>query len=357
MRPRALVAWMLLVTALAGCMAADGEPSAETRTVTSAGTAGAAEPAVHPFVGGLTSPWGVLPLRNGSALIGERDTGAIKLATDGHVSVVRTLADVRPAGEGGLLGLASTPDERTVLAYFTAAADNRIVSMTWDGKALGEPSVIFSGIPNGGRHNGGRMVVGPDGLLYVGTGETGDTDLSQDKGALGGKILRLTTAGKPAPGNPFGTAVYSYGHRNVEGLAFDGAGRLWASEFGDQSWDELNLIVAGGDYGWPTVEGSSTDPAFVNPKLVWNTSDASPSGLAYWKGELWMAALRGQQLWEIPLDGETASTPVGHFRGTYGRLRSVVATADAQTLLLSTSNTDGRGRPKAGDDRILQLSR
>ena len=325
----AVAALAALVTVLVGC-GTRSEPSAETRTATSAGSSGpGGAPTAAPLVDGLTSPWGLVALRGGSVLVSERDTGAIKLVTDGRARLLTTLPEVRPAGEGGLLGLTTTPDEKTVFAYLTASEDNRIVS----------------------------MVVGPDGLLYVGTGETGETDLSQDKGALGGKILRLTTDGQPAPDNPFGTAVYSYGHRNVEGLAFDDAGRLWASEFGDSSWDELNLITKGGNYGWPTVEGSSSNPDFVNPKLVWKTSDASPSGLAFWQGELWMAALRGQQLWEIPLDGPTAGTPIGRFTGTYGRLRSVAVTPDAQTLLLSTSNTDGRGDERSGDDRILELSR
>jgi len=201
------------------------------------------------------------------------------------------------------------------------------------------------------------MAIGPDGYLYVTTGETGNSSLAQDKGSLGGKILRLTLDGKPAPGNPFGTEIYSYGHRNIQGLAFDDQGRLWASEFGDTSWDELNLITKGGNYGWPLVEGSGSGEGLINPKIVWRTSDASPSGLAYWQGELWMAALRGGRLWEIPLDGTSTGKPIAHFTDTYGRLRSVIPSHDGTSLLLTSSNTDGRGDPGPGDDKLYRITR
>ena len=185
--------------------------------------------------------------------------------------------------------------------------------MSWDGSRLGEPETVLTGIPKGGIHNGGRMAIGPDGFLYVGTGETGDTSLAQDLDSLGGKILRLTLDGRPAPGNPFDSAVWSYGHRNVQGLAFDGEGRLWASEFGQNTWDELNLITKGADYGWPRVEGSGNVEGMTDPVVVWRTGDASPSGLAFWRGELWMASLRGARLWEIPVTGAEAGEPVAHF--------------------------------------------
>jgi glucose/arabinose dehydrogenase len=142
----------------------------------------------------------------------------------------------------------------------------------------------------------------------------------------------------------------------VQGLAFDDQNRLWASEFGDQTWDELNLITKGGNYGWPEVEGSGQTDGTINPKLVWKTSDASPSGLAYWKGELWMAALRGERLWEIPVQGTDVSTPQAHFTGQYGRLRSVTVSPN-DTLLLTASNTDGRGDPKDNDDQLLEVTR
>jgi glucose/arabinose dehydrogenase len=368
---------LLLVT---GCSNAATEPSAETRTAgqTAASSAPAAspepssaeassptpsavqsrgEPRAREIVADLVTPWGLVTLEDGSFLISERDTGKILRVRNDSTSLVRTIDEASPAGEGGLLGLAVTRDEKTVFAYYTAANDNRIVSMSWDGRDLGAPKVILRGIPKGFIHNGGRMVIGPDDYLYVGTGESGEGSLAQDKDSLGGKILRLRVDGRPAPGNPFDNEVFSYGHRNVQGLAFDADGRLWASEFGQQTWDELNLIREGANYGWPEVEGSGKVKGMTNPKVVWRTRDASPSGLAYWQGELWMAGLRGERLWEIPLDGSSTRDPIAHFRGDYGRLRTVVVARDGSSLLLSNSNTDGRGDPSPHDDRLFRVTR
>jgi glucose/arabinose dehydrogenase len=368
---------LLLVT---GCTNAANEPSAETRTAgqTAASSAPATspqpnsaeassstpsavqsrgEPRAQEIVADLVTPWGLVTLKGGSCLISERDTGKIFRIRNDSTSLVRTIDEASPAGEGGLMGLAVTKDEKTVFAYYTAANDNRIVSMSWDGRDLGAPKVILRGIPKGFIHNGGRMVIGPDDYLYVGTGESGDGSLAQDKESLGGKILRLRVDGRPAPGNPFDNEVFSYGHRNVQGLAFDADGRLWASEFGQQTWDELNLIREGANYGWPEVEGSGQVKGMTNPKVVWRTRDASPSGLAYWQGELWMAGLRGERLWEIPLDGTSTGDPIAHFRGDYGRLRTVVVAHDGNSLLLSNSNTDGRGDPSRDDDRLFRVTR
>jgi glucose/arabinose dehydrogenase len=323
---------------------AGGPAALESRTVTT----------------GLTSPWGLSATSEEAVLLSERDTGRI-LRLDpgsGEREELRTLPDVVPGGEAGLLGLALTPDESQLLAYYTVEESSRIVSMPWDGESLGEPEVLLEGIPGGaGYHQGGALVVGPDDLLYVGTGDNGVPESAQDRGSLSGKVLRLTLDGQPAPGNPFDDEVYSYGHRNVQGLAFDDEGRLWASEFGANAWDELNLIEAGANYGWPQVEGSGGGEGLTDPVVVWRTEDASPSGLAYWDGSLWMAALRGERLWEIPLaDGaDLVEQPVAHLAGELGRLRSVLALPDA--LLLVTSNTDGRGEVRDGDDRALLLTR
>jgi glucose/arabinose dehydrogenase len=375
-----LVAACSALVLVTGCTDAANEPSADTRTAgqtpaTSAPTPtpepstpaassptpsavrSRGEPRAREIVSDLQAPWGLVALKDGTFLISERDTREIVRIRSGSTSRVRTIDEADPAGEGGLLGLAITEDEKTVFAYYTAANDNRIVSMSWDGRDLGASKVILRGIPKGFRHNGGRMVIGPDGYLYVGTGESGDGSLSQDKDSLGGKILRLRADGRPAPGNPFGNEVFSYGHRNVQGLAFDADGRLWASEFGQQAWDELNLIRGGANYGWPKVEGSGTVKGMTNPKVVWRTDDASPSGLAYWQGALWMAGLRGERLWEIPLDGTSTRAPIAHFGGDYGRLRTVVVAHDGKSLLLSNSNTDGRGDPSRDDDRLFRVTR
>ena len=363
---------LLLTTA---CSGSANEPSAETRTAeptaassaspsnapssspSSSGVASRGDPRATEIASDLAAPWGLIPLKDRSFLIAERDEGKIVRVENDSASQVRTIDEVDPGGEGGLLGLAITKDEKTVFAYYTAANDNRIVSMSWDGRELGAPKVILRGIPKGFIHNGGRMVVGPDDYLYVGTGESGTGRLSQDKDSLGGKILRLRLDGRPAPGNPFDNEVFSYGHRNVQGLAFDDQGRLWASEFGQNRWDELNLITKGADYGWPDVEGSGSVRGMTNPKVVWHTDEASPSGLAYWQNSLWMAGLRGQRLWEIPVDGTKTGDPIAHFRGDYGRLRTVQVAADAGSLLLTNSNTDGRGDPASDDDRLFQITR
>jgi glucose/arabinose dehydrogenase len=272
---------------------------------------------------------------------------------------------VTAGGEAGLLGLALSPQfgsDHLLYAYFTTESDNRIARMTYDpsrpkGEQLGAPDTIVRDIPSGTIHNGGRLAFGPDGMLYAGTGETGQRGLAQDMSSLGGKILRMTPDGQPPKDNPVaGSLVYSPGHRNVQGLAWDTQGRLWADEFGQDTWDELNLIEPGKNYGWPTVEGIAHRSGFVDPVAQWHTDQASPSGIAYAAGCIWMAALKGERLWRIPLNGATtAAAPQAFFTGTYGRLRSVVA-LDDHTLLLSTSNTDGRGTPKSGDDRILKVS-
>jgi glucose/arabinose dehydrogenase len=366
---------LLLIT---GCSNAANEPNAETRTAgqTSSTTAASpapsspeassptpstvrsrGEPRARAIVADLEAPWGLVTLKDGSFLLSERDTRKILRVRNDSTSLVRTIDQASPAGEGGLMGLAVTKDEKTVFAYYTAANDNRIVSMSWDGRDLGAPKVILRGIPKGFVHNGGRMVIGPDDYLYVGTGESGDGSLAQDKDSLGGKILRLRLDGRPAPGNPFDNEVFSYGHRNVQGLAFDAEARLWASEFGQQTWDELNLIKPGANYGWPEVEGSGKAKGMTNPKVVWRTRDASPSGLAYWQGALWMAGLRGERLWEIPVEGTSTRDPIAHFRGDYGRLRTVVVAHDGNSLLLSNSNTDGRGDPSRDDDRLFRATR
>ncbi|MFB8236781.1 PQQ-dependent sugar dehydrogenase [Kitasatospora purpeofusca] len=315
---------------------------------------------------GLDSPWGLAVLPGGDLLVSERDSARILSvsAKDGSRTVAGTVPGVTSGGEGGLLGLALSPDFATdhrVYAYFSTGSDNRIVRLDLDpsrpaGSQLGAPTVLFSGIPHGPRHNGGRIAFGPDGFLYAGTGDANDRSLAQDRDSLGGKILRLTRDGDPAPGNPFpGSAVWSLGHRNVQGLAWDPQGRLWASEFGQDTWDELNPITPGGNYGWPTVEGTAGRAGFTDPIAQWHTADASPSGIAFADGAVWVAALRGTRLWRVPVDGDRAAgAPQEFLRGDYGRLRTVAADGDG-TLLLVTDNTDGRGSPRPGDDRILRL--
>ncbi|WP_028636240.1 PQQ-dependent sugar dehydrogenase [Nocardioides sp. URHA0032] len=313
---------------------------------------------------GLAVPWGIGFLPDGDAVVTERDTRRV-LVIDGSTYDVHQVGLISAAvplgdqgGEAGLLGVAVSPDfEQDHLLYFylSTAVDNRIVKATLEHGRLGPTTVILDGIPNGFIHDGGRLAFGPDGYLYASTGETGDAELAQDKGTLAGKILRMTTDGKPAPGNPFpGSQIWSYGHRNVQGLAFDDDDRLWASEFGQDTYDELNLIEKGHDYGWPMVEGRGSGKGLTNPQVVWPTDVASPSGLAYLDGHLWLASLRGERLWRVDLHGDHAVHPVDYFVGKYGRMRTVVVTPDGR-LWVTTSNRDGRGDPQPGDDRILLI--
>ncbi|MHB8796010.1 MAG: PQQ-dependent sugar dehydrogenase [Candidatus Nanopelagicales bacterium] len=310
---------------------------------------------------GLTSPWGLAFLPDGSALVGERDTGLILRVAPGggRPQPLGRVAGVVPAGEGGLLGLAVPPgsDPRFVFAYITTARDNRVVRLAWDGKSLGRPEPVLTGIPSAPFHDGGRLLISPRRELFIATGDATQGDLAQDRSSLAGKVLRVTLAGRPFPGNPFpGSPVYSLGHRNVQGLALDGIGRLWATEFGEKDVDELNWIRPGRNYGWPLHEGATSEPGFVNPVVEWSpTALASPSGLAILDGVAYVASLRGEVLWQVRLRGTEAGRPRAVPLGDLGRLRTVVAAPDG-SLWLVTSNTDGRGDPRAGDDRILRLS-
>ncbi len=308
----------------------------------------------------LEVPWGIAFLPGGDALVGERMAAKLlRVSPSGDVRTIGKVPGVHPEGEGGLLGIALSPsyaDNHLVYAYITAADDNRIVRFTLRHDKIGTPHPIVTGIAKAEFHNGGRIVFGPDGMLYASTGDAELGSRAQDKGSLNGKILRMTPDGKPAPGNPFdGSRVYSYGHRNVEGLAFDHDGRLWATEFGQSKVDELNLIKPGHNYGWPAVQGRSDNPKFTNPKVTWPTEQASPSGAAIAGGALYAGALRGERLYRVPLDGHGhVGNPKSYFTDRYGRLRSVHLAPDG-SLWVTTSNRDGRGDPVSSDDRIIRV--
>jgi glucose/arabinose dehydrogenase len=359
---------MLTMTKAAAAIIGAALLSGALASPVTAGPAPASIPAAPPRVTvdetiatGLTSPWGLAFLPDGSALVSERDTGRVKRipASGGRAVVVGKVRGTVPQGEGGLLGIAIPPgaDPAYVFAYYTGATDNRVVRIAWDGSRLGRQTPILTGIPKNTYHDGGRLLVGPNSTLFVGTGDAGDPALAQDRRSLAGKVLRITFAGRPAPGNPFpGSPVYSLGHRNVQGLAFDSAGRLWASEFGQSDVDELNLIRPGRNYGWPVHEGAAKDDRFVNPAAQWSpTSTASPSGIAILDDVAYVASLRGEVLWQVPLSGTKAGRPIKLSLGDRGRLRTIVVSPDG-SLWLATSNTDGRGSPRAKDDRILRLT-
>ncbi|PKK13274.1 sorbosone dehydrogenase family protein [Thermomonospora sp. CIF 1] len=353
---------------LAGCSSGSGDgapppppPPAATGRPSPAVTATVSPTRPRELVRGLRVPWAIAFLPGGDALVTERDSARLlRVSPQGALSEVGKVPGVRPGGEGGLLGVAVSPSyerDRQIYLYFTADEDNRVVRFRYDGDGLSKPQPIVTGIPKGGIHNGGRISFGPDGMLYIATGEAGRTDLAQDRGSLGGKILRVTPEGKAAPGNPFASRIWSYGHRNVQGLAWKGE-RLFATEFGQNRFDEINLIERGRNYGWPEVEGGRDgDDRYADPLVTWTTDEASPSGLAYASGSLWAAALRGQRLWQIPVDDTgTVGRPIAHYEGRYGRLRAVVRAPDG-SLWVTTSNHDGRraGGPMEGDDRILVI--
>ena len=309
---------------------------------------------------GLRVPWGMALLPDGSALVSERPTGRVLQVRPGSAPVaVGKVPGVVAEGEGGLLGLAVGPgfaQDRLVYAYLTAARDNRVVRMPWPaGGVLGASQVVLATIPKGTIHNGGQLAFGPDGLLWISTGEEGVPERAQDLGSLGGKILRVAPDGSVPADNPFpGSPIWSYGHRNVQGLAFDSTGQLWASEFGAKTRDELNRIQRGGNYGWPVVEGPGGAPTYVDPYASWPTSEASPSGLAIVADVAYLGALRGQRLWQVPLAGPQAGQPRAFLEGELGRVRGVLA-APGGGLWVTTSNTDGRGDPRAGDDRVAEV--
>jgi glucose/arabinose dehydrogenase len=347
------LALSLLLAACTGTSGLPGPATSTARAGTQPGTAvaPATVPAPVPTVQErldlqLSIPWAAVFLPDGTAIISERETALLKAVRDGKATTLGKVPGVAPAGEGGLLGLALSPQfatDRYLYAYLTAQEDNRVVRLTVGGSAngsltLGQPQVVFSGIPKATTHNGGRIRFGPDGFLYVGTGDAQRREQPQDPKALGGKILRLTPDGSPAPGNPFDNAVYSLGHRNVQGLAWDESGRLWASEFGPDVDDELNLILPGANYGWPLVTGEPHRAGFQDAKVVWAaTRDSSPSGLEISGGSAYLGALRGERLWVVPLRGTEAGDPVSYFTGEYGRIRDVIRTPEGGLWLLTNN--------------------
>ncbi len=366
--PVAIAALALLVSS---CGALNGEASENgdrTRAVeSSAGNSGSGKTGgieAETLATGLEAPWGVAFLPGGEALVTERDSGRLLRVSDtGDVKEVQRIPE-GGSGEGGLLGLALSPDyerDKLVYVYYTTDEDNRVGRFQ-----LGEPpDPLLTGIPVNTYHDGGGLAFGPDGMLYVTTGDAGDPETAQDKDSLSGKILRLRPDGAIPKDNPFpDNPTYSYGHRNVQGLAWDKNEQLYASEFGQDRFDEVNRIEPGGNYGWPEVEGEGGEPKYRDPIQTFATDEASPSGavilkdstIPQWDGDFFMAALRGARLWRLELgpDGNVTGKEA-LLAGEYGRLRNAVQAPDG-SLWVFTNNRDGRGTPNEGDDRILRLA-
>lgn len=288
---------------------------------------------------GVDMPWGMNFLPNGDALFTQRDTAEIlRVAPGGEPEVITQIDEAAPDGEGGLLGLAVSPtyqDDGLIYIYYTSDSDNRIAKLTLDNL---EPEVILDGIPSASIHNGGRIQFGPDGKLYATTGDASNGDNSQDPDSLGGKILRINPDGSVPDDNPTaGSPVYTMGHRNVQGIAWAEDGEAYASEFGQDTWDEANHIVAGQNYGWPECEGPCDNPDYTEPIAWWATSEASPSGAAVVGDVLFIAAQQGQRLWMVPLGG---GDPTHVLEGEYGRIRTVELGPDGY-LWIATSNGGG----------------
>lgn len=297
---------------------------------------------------GLTIPWGLTFLPDGSGIVAERNSGdVLRIGTDADPVVLGNIDVVSGGGqfdERGLLGLAVSPSFATdgwVYAYVSTEEDNRVVRFHLNDF---EPEPVLTGIPSALNHNGGRLAFGPDGKLYITTGDANVTANSQDLESLGGKILRVNADGSVPEDNPIeGSPVYSYGHRNVQGLSWGPDGAMYATEFGQNTWDELNHIEPGANYGWPVVEGTGGDPEYVDPLVTWRTAEASPSGGEVVGDTMYVGALRGQRLWTVPVDGGEAGDPVAVLESELGRIRTVELGPDGW-LWVTTSNGSDQDR-------------
>ena len=338
-----------VVLSIVGCSGTEAPAPQETLPASS-------ESGPQVVASGLDVPWAIA-FHEGVPLVSERDSARIlELDEDGSSRVAGTVDDAAGRGEGGLLGIAV--QDGYLYTYFTAGSENRIERRPLTGEpgalALGSAETLLDGIPAGPVHNGGRLAFGPDGMLYATTGDAGNRDSAQDPEALSGKILRMNPDGSPPAGNPFpGSVVYSYGHRNPQGIAWDADGILYASEFGQDTWDELNIIRPGGNYGWPRVEGIAGDRRFTDPVQQWHPDEASPSGIAVAGNSVYIANLRGERLRVVPLRNPGSSEEL--LAGEYGRLRDAVQAPDGSVWIL-TNNTDGRGQARTGDDRVLRIT-
>ena len=322
-----------------------------------AGPAAAAPRLGRVLAEGLSIPWGLAFLPNGDALVGERTNGRVhRVSRRGGRTRVGTIRSAVSYGEGGLLGIAVAPtfaDDRWVYLFVTTDSDNRVIRKKYVDGAFGRTQVLLSGIPRGRIHDGGRLGFGPGGRLFVSTGDTGDSALAQDVSSLAGKILRIEPDGAVPSTNPVADSpVWSLGHRNVQGLAWDGYGVMWATELGQSTRDELNKIRKGRNYGWPEVEGGDGDGPYEDPFVTWSpTSTCSPSGVAVTAGRAWVGALAGECLYSVRLRGENAGRVRKHLDGSLGRIRTVAAAPDG-TLWLTTSNSTD---DEPASDRVVRV--
>ena len=324
--------------------------------------------AVTTVVRNLEIPWDIAFLPEGGMLVTERTGHVIAIALDGTQKEL-PVPGVKKTGEGGLLGIVLHPDfksNRLLYLYMSAPGtngqtQNRVVRYRYENSVLTEDRVIIANIPGATYHDGGRMEFGSDGMLYITTGDATTPKIAQDKNSLGGKILRLKDDGGIPADNPFGTTVWSYGHRNPQGLAWDSAGRLWETEHGPTGEggrccnDEINHIQKGANYGWPAIIGGEYKAGMITPAWGSEEDTWAPASIAYLDGTLYFGGLKGEALYAATLDGERVVELKTHFKGEYGRIRTVRVGPDGM-LYLTTSNRDSRGSPTAEDDRILRIN-
>ncbi|MBI4267061.1 MAG: PQQ-dependent sugar dehydrogenase [Chloroflexi bacterium] len=322
-------------------------------------------PLVQTLAKNLEIPWALDFLPDNSIVFTERVGRVRFIDNQGRLLAepLLTVADAAPRGEGGLLGIAVHPrfaENQSVYLYYTYSDGarglaNKVVRFKKQGSRLVDARIIIENIPGATIHDGGRIKFGPDGFLYITAGDAAVPGLAQDSDSLAGKILRLRDDGTIPADNPFpGTPVYSLGHRNPQGLAWDAQGRLWATEHGASATDELNLIEPGQNYGWPTVRGNETAPGLVSPVIHSGTVTWAPSGMAHLDDSLYFAGLRGQSLFQVVTSRQPPELR-RQLEGRFGRLRDVVA-GPGRILYVLTNNRDGRGTPSADDDRILQIN-
>jgi len=318
-------------------------------------------PRVSILAQNLEIPWDLAFLPDKSALFTER-AGRVRLIDiNGSLrdTPVLEISDIKLIGEGGLLGITAHPDFSTnnfIFLYYTYSSSNdntlnKVVRYKFSNGELTDKKVIVDNIPGATFHNGGRLKFGPDGFLYITTGDAQKPSLAQDKNSLAGKILRVTDEGGAAPGNPFNTLIYSYGHRNPQGLAWDSSSRLWETEHGNTATDEVNLIEPGKNYGWPEIRGSKTKLGMVSPVIQSGNVTWAPTGAVFFNDTFYFTGLRGNALYALKGNDNLKE----YFKGEFGRLRSIVLGPDNMFYVL-TSNKDGRGLPKTGDDKILRIN-